>query len=112
TDYTAAAQIADNLISNALKFTPPGGAIAVSLARHDGRIQFSVRDSGPGILAEEKPRLFLKFARLSARPTADETSHGLGLSIVKKFADAIGADIEVESEPGEGAEFRVSFAGA
>jgi two-component system sensor histidine kinase EvgS len=109
-DTTAATQIADNLISNALKFTPPGGMVAVSLARHDGRIQLSVRDTGPGIRADEKDRLFVKFARLSARPTADEPTHGLGLSIVKKLSDAIGADIGVESKPGEGAEFRVSFA--
>lgn len=111
-DSTAANQIAENLISNALKFTPRGGSVVVSIDRHAGRLQLSVRDTGPGIRAEEKGRLFQKFSRLSAKPTADEPTHGLGLSIVKKLADAIGAGVDVESKPGEGATFRVSFPAA
>ena len=66
-----------------------------------------VKDEGPGLTPEDKEKLFVKFAKLSAQPTAGESSTGLGLSIVKKLTDIIGGVIICESEPGKGTKFTV-----
>jgi len=65
----------------------------------------NVRDQGPGISEEDQPKLFGEFQKLSARPTANESSTGLGLSIVKKIIDAHKGEIWVKSTPGAGATF-------
>ena len=105
----ALAQITDNLVGNAIKFTPSGGRVAVAVGKKTGHVEFSVSDTGPGIREEEKPKLFGKFARLSAQPTAGESSHGLGLAIVKKLVETMGGAILVESPAGTGATFRLVF---
>jgi signal transduction histidine kinase len=98
----------DNLVSNAIKYSPPGGAIEVALARQDGQIRVSVRDYGPGLSPEDLSRLFGRFQRLSAKPTAGESSTGLGLSIAKRIVDLHGGDIEaVSSGPGTGTTFAI-----
>jgi signal transduction histidine kinase len=96
----------DNLVSNAIKYSPPGGAIEVAVTRADARLRVAVRDHGPGLSPEDLSRLFGRFQRLSAKPTAGESSTGLGLSIAKRIVDLHGGDIEAASGgPGTGTTF-------
>ncbi len=112
-DVHATVQILDNLVSNAVKFTPAGGTVNVNLERGaEGRVRVAVRDSGPGLSAADQNKLFGKFARLSARPTAGEQSSGLGLSIVKRLAESMRGRVWCESQPGAGATFRVELPAA
>jgi signal transduction histidine kinase len=107
TDNRAFAQIVDNLVSNALKFSPPNSYVKVNVKRDNGMACVEVSDQGPGLKPEDHARLFQKFAKLSARPTAGESSTGLGLSIVKKMAEAMGGTVDCRSIYGEGATFTV-----
>ncbi|MDP2877143.1 MAG: ATP-binding protein [Holophaga sp.] len=102
-------EILDNLISNALKFSPPGSEIRVRVEHAEEGVRVSVEDEGPGLTDGDRQRLFGRFARLSAQPTGGEKSTGLGLSIVKHMVDAMGGQIRVESEPGCGSAFRVEL---
>ncbi|HEY1717876.1 MAG TPA: hybrid sensor histidine kinase/response regulator [Verrucomicrobiae bacterium] len=106
-DASALDQILDNLISNALKFSPPDKNIFVSVHRNGSRAECAVRDEGPGFTAEDKARMFRRYARLSARPTGGEPSTGLGLSIVRKLVQAMGGELACESNPGQGATFTI-----
>jgi signal transduction histidine kinase len=108
-DFRFLKQALDNLLSNALKFSPEGSRVLVRLETGNGLARFSVEDQGPGLTPEDRKRLFLRFTRLSARPTAGEPSAGLGLSIVKHLVEAMGGRILVESEPGRGATFTVEL---
>ncbi|MEN3112257.1 sensor histidine kinase [Uliginosibacterium paludis] len=108
-DRTALLQILDNLISNAIKYSPHGRNIHVSLEEESGHALFQIRDEGPGISEEEQGKLFRKFTRLSARPTGGEHSTGLGLSIVKYMTEASGGQVGCISRLGEGATFFVSL---
>lgn len=89
-----------NLVSNALKFTPPGGRVSVSAGAKNGAVRLMIRDSGPGVPAAERGRLFLERGRLSPQPTAGEESHGYGLTLVKQLIEAqggtVGADFPAE----------------
>ncbi len=107
TDRGALEQVLDNLVSNAVKYARPEGRIRVALARREDGIQFEVFNEGRGFTEEDKTRLFSRFAKLSTRPTAGEGSVGLGLSITHKIINAMGGQIECESELNEGALFRV-----
>ncbi|MEY2879617.1 MAG: hypothetical protein RLZZ15_1997 [Verrucomicrobiota bacterium] len=102
-------QVAANLVSNAVKFTPPGKSVHVTLRREAAAITFAVRDEGPGLGPDELARLFTPYARLAAAPTAGESSHGLGLSIAHEIVQLHGGRITVESLPGEGATFVVTL---
>ena len=82
-----------NLLENAVKYTPPGGRVDVSLDLADGRPVLTVEDSGPGIAPENRPRVFDRFFRAS--DTAQQTGSGLGLAIVKAVADRHGAQLEL-----------------
>lgn len=104
-DSNRMSQVIDNLLSNAIKFSPPGKEIYIWLVGNNGMAKFSVRDQGPGISPEDQDKLFKHFQKLKARPTADETSHGLGLAIAKKMVEAHKGKITVESHPGSGATF-------
>jgi len=84
-DPSALSQILDNLLSNALKFSPPGKRIDVEVRAADAFVECVIRDQGPGFNAEDQKRMFRRYGRLSARPTGGEPSTGLGLSIVKKL---------------------------
>lgn len=108
-DNLSMLQVLDNLVSNAVKFSPRGTTITLRATANDDVLRIEVRDQGPGILPKDFPMLFGKFARLSARPTAGESSTGLGLSIVKKLVDMMGGTVTCESEPGKGANFIVVF---
>ena len=98
-------QAIDNLISNAVKFSPTGTNVYVDLYQADSQAVFSVHDEGPGIPYEEQSLLFSEFHRLSIRPTAGETSTGLGLAITKRIMEAHGGAIEFESREGHGSVF-------
>ena len=87
----------DNLISNAIKYSPIGGTIDIIVTQEAGNIVVQVKDQGAGLSPEDISRLFGRFQRLSAKPTAGETSTGLGLSIVKRIVDLHGGRITVES---------------
>lgn len=104
-DRAATLQILDNLVSNALKYSPPNTTVQVHTLPEAGYILISVRDEGPGISEDDQKKLFQKFTRLSARPTGDESSTGLGLSIVKRLAEAMSGTIECNSVIGFGATF-------
>ena len=100
-------QVMDNLISNALKFTPPGGAVTVALGQTGAWGYAEVRDSGPGLGPADFAKMFAPNQRLSAQPTGDEDSTGLGLFIVRELLTLQGGRLEVQSQPGRGAVFRV-----
>ena len=102
-------QVLENLVSNAVKYSPPGKNIFVRLKRLPAAARCEVQDEGPGLSAEDQKKLFGKFARLSAKPTGGEHSTGLGLSIVKKMVEAMKGQVWCESEPGKGATFIVSL---
>jgi signal transduction histidine kinase len=95
-------QVFANLLGNALKFTPRGGSISVRAAATGDRVQFTVADTGPGIVEEDLPRLFDRFWQ--ARRTARQGS-GLGLSIVKGIVLAHGGQVWAKSTPGVGSTF-------
>ena len=100
----------DNLVSNAVKYSPLGGAIDLLVTQDPGGIMVQVKDQGAGLSPEDISRLFGRFQRLSAKPTAGETSTGLGLSIVKRIVDLHGGRIAVESAgPGQGATFKMTL---
>lgn len=137
-DNYATIQIIENLLSNAIKYSPLGKIVEIRLkestilqtnriwtreewirlgAESDDELEgytekcvrFEVCDYGPGLTEEDKAHLFTKFARLSAQPTADEHSTGLGLSIVKKLTEALNGRVWCESEFGKGATFIVEL---
>ncbi len=109
TDRLLVYQIADNLLSNAVKYSPPGGQIQVSLKQHATTAELIIQDQGPGFSLEDKSRMFQKFTRLSAQPTAGESSTGLGLSIVKQLTKLLKAELRLETEPGQGSRFLVNL---
>ena len=96
-----------NLTGNALKFTPAGGSIVLSARLVGASVEFSVKDSGPGIPADKLDAVFEKFKQLD-RDTAARAGYGLGLSICRKIVDLHGGRIWVESPPGEGSRFAFS----
>jgi signal transduction histidine kinase len=100
-------QVFENLISNAIKFSPVNKKIFVNVSHHNGKAIGEIKDEGPGLNDDDKKKLFGKYQKLSARPTGNEISTGLGLSIVKKFVDAMNGEIWCESEAGKGASFFV-----
>jgi PAS domain S-box-containing protein len=98
-------QMIDNLLGNAIKYTPPGGRISVNLSSQDRQIIFEVKDTGPGIPRDEQLRIFEKFYRASN--VAGTKGSGLGLSIVKSIVDSYHGRVWVESNVNEGASFIV-----
>ena len=104
-DRNATMQILDNLLSNAVKYSPLKTTVHVQTNVAGPVVRVSVRDEGPGISGEDQAKMFGKFTRLSAKPTAGESSNGLGLSIVKRLAEAMSGTVRCESQLGEGAAF-------
>lgn len=109
TDPRLLNQILDNLISNALKFTPSGGKVMVHAEVKDGQLILSIDDSGPGFKDDDLPRLFQDYTRLSAQPTAGESSTGLGLAIAKRHAERLGAELSACKSKLGGACFTLSL---
>jgi signal transduction histidine kinase len=98
-------RIIDNLVSNAIKFSNKGSTVNVNAKIVDGSLTLSVKDNGPGFSEEDKQLLYQRFKKLSARPTAGESSNGLGLAIVKTLIDRLHGEIILNSELGKGSEF-------
>jgi signal transduction histidine kinase len=105
-------QIMDNLVSNAIKFSPRDRNVFVRVHTTHNSVYIEVQDEGPGISEEESSKLFVRFSRLSAQPTAGEHSTGLGLSIVKNLVEAMNGRVWCESEVGKGAVFIVELPSA
>ncbi|OED37319.1 hypothetical protein AB832_05145 [Flavobacteriaceae bacterium (ex Bugula neritina AB1)] len=102
-------QVLENLLSNAIKFSRKGSKVVLLIKSLDGKTYVIVKDNGPGISKEDQKKLFGRFQRLSAQPTAGEPSIGLGLSIVKKYIEAMNGEIHCESQLGIGTKFIISF---
>ncbi len=102
-------EILDNLLTNALKFSPRESRVDLRVEAGETWIRISVEDQGPGLSELDMRKVFGRFTRLSARPTGGESSSGLGLFIAKRMVDDLGGRIWVESERGKGAAFRVEF---
>lgn len=101
--------VIDNLLSNAIKFSSSGQTITVQASVEPAFVQLAISDEGPGFTAEDRTRMYSRYARLSARPSNGEPSTGLGLSIVHRLVRAMKGEICCESEPGRGATFRIDL---
>jgi len=98
-------QVIINLVNNAIKFSPQGSAVTVSIQAAEKTIELEVVDSGPGIAKEDMPKLFVKYARLSNVPTGGEKSSGVGLAICKNLIDLHGGQIGARNNKDIGATF-------
>ena len=108
-DRARLAQVFDNLISNAIKFTPPGGRIDISLGAENGTVCLEVSDTGIGIPEEERARLFERFFRSQAALERQIQGTGLGLYISKAIVEAHGGRIAARSGRGRGTTFVVEL---
>lgn len=102
-------EVIENLISNAIKYSEAGKEIKIWAEKLEQKVTIKVTDEGPGMNDTDKEKIFGKFTRLSAKPTAGESSTGLGLFIVKKLVELHGGKIWVESEMGEGSTFIIEL---
>jgi len=104
-DRARIAQVLENLVGNAIKFSPRDTAITVQLTAGKGLVRVAVVDAGPGLTETDMPELFARYGRLSAAPTGGETSTGLGLAICKQLIEAHGGQIGAYNNVGAGACF-------
>ncbi len=113
-DAGHAYQALANYVSNALKFTPPGGRVTVRTRENAAVLRVEVADTGPGVPAAERGQLFHEYARLSPRPTGGEESNGVGLSIVRQLVESQGGRVGAEFPAGGGSVFwfELPFGGA
>jgi two-component system phosphate regulon sensor histidine kinase PhoR len=112
TDPERLRRILENLVDNAVKYTPPGGQVEILTSPGpDGSARVEVADDGPGIAPEHLPRLFERFYRVDKARSRELGGTGLGLSIVRHLAESMGASVSVESEPGRGSRFIVTLPG-
>ncbi|MCB0505367.1 MAG: HAMP domain-containing histidine kinase [Cyclobacteriaceae bacterium] len=98
-------RILDNIISNAVKFSPPGKKVEISFEAVKDYTSISIKDHGPGFTNEDIPHMFQMFRKLSAQPTGGESSSGLGLSIVKNLTELLNGEIRFTTEIGKGSTF-------
>ena len=108
------AEILDNIISNAIKFSPLGETVSIEVKQtvnkfNDSIVRIIIKDNGPGFSKDDMLKIFGTFQRLSAQPTGGEPSSGLGLSIVKKLVELHNGKITVESKPGKGSKFIIDL---
>lgn len=108
-DRAAIADALENLIDNAVKYSPPGSRVAVEIQREDHRVRVDVTDQGIGIDPQDLPRIFDKFYRARRGDRHDVRGTGLGLALVKATAEAHGGTVEVSSVPGEGSRFSLQL---
>lgn len=108
-DAVYLSRILDNLISNAIKFSNKNSQVILSAGHKENYVYLSVKDFGQGFSDADKKFLYTKFKKLSARPTAGESSNGLGLAIVKTLVGRLDAEIELISSEGEGSEFVIKI---
>ena len=102
-------QVLTNLLSNALKFTPPNGRVLVSATADSGSLTFRIQDTGLGVPLEDRERIFESFYQGETTPTREHGGTGLGLSIVKSFVEAHGGKVWIQPGEGEGATFIVEI---
>lgn len=103
-------EVLDNLVSNAIKYTPSGGMVTVSARPHNGTIVIAIQDTGLGMTEEDITNAFGEFKRLSAQPTDGESSTGLGLFIVKKIIDMHDGEVSIHSDGlGKGTVFTIAL---
>lgn len=100
-------QVLFNLVSNAVKFTEPGGGIEIVASRDNEVLRLQVRDTGIGIKPEDFKKLFIEFQQLDSSPSRRYEGTGLGLALSRKIVEFQGGAITVESEPGKGSLFTV-----
>ena len=98
-------QVLFNLLDNAVRFTPSGGRVRVTASRHNGSVDVTVADTGPGIAPEHLPRLFDRFYRVDTARAREDGGTGIGLAIARSVVEAHGGRIWAESEPGKGSTF-------
>jgi signal transduction histidine kinase len=98
-------QILLNLLSNAVKFTPEGGRIGITARQTDGAVEISVSDTGIGIAAEDRPKIFEEFRQVGSDSAKKVEGTRLGLTLAKKFVELHGGKIWVTSEVGKGSTF-------
>ncbi|MCA9100620.1 MAG: ATP-binding protein [Pirellulales bacterium] len=106
-DAEALRQILDNLVSNAINYTPAGGSVTIAWRQQNGLVELSVTDTGIGIDPSNHQRVFERFYRVDAARSRELGGTGLGLAIVKHLAESFGGSVSVESQIGSGATFRV-----
>jgi signal transduction histidine kinase len=109
TDKNYVCRVMENLLSNALKFSQPGKEVVVTVQPNDALVEISVTDQGPGLSEQDLAGLYQKFTKLTPRPTAGESSQGLGLSIVKTLANCLGGDVECRTVLEKGSTFIVTL---
>ncbi|MEQ6165755.1 ATP-binding protein [Ekhidna sp. MALMAid0563] len=109
TDHLLLLLVLENLVSNAVKFSDQDNSVELRAQCEYDSVLFKVSDKGPGFSENDKKKLFNRFQKLTAKPTAGETSTGLGLSIVKKYVQDLGGKVWVESEFGKGSTFFVKL---
>lgn len=108
-DPRAFRQVVDNLVSNAVKYAPPGSSVHVDVARTTQSLRIAVRDEGPGVPVSERVSIFQKFQVGSARPTGGESSTGLGLWIVSRIVQELRGRVWCEGARGRGSVFVVEL---
>lgn len=109
TDKGHLSRILDNLVSNAIKFSNQGSEVEVAVEDTDKHVAIKIRDNGPGFTEEDKKKMFKKYQKLSAVPTAGENSTGLGLHIVKRLADELGVGVDLQSQENKGSTFTITL---
>lgn len=109
TDPDKFREVLNNLLHNAIEYNRPSGRIDLTLGRHNGRLQVEVRDTGIGIPADARDRIFERFFRADPSRNGDGLHAGLGLAIVKEYVELMGGRISVESEEGRGSTFRLEL---
>jgi signal transduction histidine kinase len=102
-------RILDNLVSNAIKFSGENKTVFIAAIEEGEWVSVEVKDEGPGISEEDQQKLYKKFQTLSAKPTAGETSNGIGLSVAKQLAEKTGAKLTCRSIVGHGASFTLKI---
>lgn len=108
-DENAMEQILDNLISNAIKYSPKGTTVCCTYTLDRGSVCIGIHDQGPGLSEEDQQNLFKKFSKLGPRPTGGESSNGLGLWIVHRMAQSMHGEVSCQSTVGKGSIFMLTL---
>ena len=108
-DYIVFTEVLENLISNAIKFSFPENNVIIHCKKTEAKALISVTDFGVGMTEDDLPKLYIKFKKLSSKPTGGESSTGLGLSITKQYVEQLGGEISCKSTINEGTTFTLKF---
>ncbi len=108
-DTEAMRQVIDNLLTNAIKYTPDGGSVRLTIGRDGSQAVLRVQDTGVGIPTEHHARIFERFYRVDKHRSREDGGTGLGLSIVKHLVHSMNGKVSVSSAPGQGSTFVVQM---